>query len=350
MTGTTASATRMYRLLVPLLVVALLAAAVLSLVVGAAEQAPVDALRALGDGARQLLLGTPYPQDGLHTIVLKLRLSRLVLAALVGVCLALSGAIMQALFQNPLAEPYLVGVSAGAGLGAIIAILGSASLTFLGLGAMPLLAFIGALVVVFVVYVLSRRGGRVQTGTLLLTGIAVGSLVSAITSFLMMVTQQDLRQVLFWQMGGLSGRGWLQVWIILPQTVLGFALAMVMHRPLNLLLLGDEVAGSLGMNIQTTKRLLLAVSSLLAAGAVAVSGLIAFVGLIVPHVMRLLVGPDHRRLLPVCALGGALLLILADVAARTLLAPTELPIGIITSALGCPFFLYLLHKQGPRGL
>ncbi|MEI6501775.1 MAG: iron ABC transporter permease, partial [Armatimonadota bacterium] len=156
--------------------------------------------------------------------------------------------------------------------------------------------------------------------------------------------------VLFWLLGGLSGRGWQQVWIILPQAVLGLGLALLMSRPLNLLLLGDEAAASLGMNIQSSKRVLLALASLLAAGAVAVSGIIAFVGLVVPHVTRLLVGPDHRRLLPVCALSGALLMILSDIAARVILAPTELPIGIITSALGCPFFLYLLHRQGRRGL
>lgn len=350
MTGTAAASTRAFRWLVPLLVAAVLAAAALSLVVGAADQPAREVARALGDGARHLLTGAPYPHDGLHIIVLELRLPRVILAALVGICLALAGAIMQALFQNALADPYLVGVSSGAGLGAVVAIMLGVPLAFLGLMAMPMLAFVGALGVVFLVYVLARRGGRVQTGTLLLTGIAVGSLVSAITSFLMMVMQQDLRQVLFWLLGGLSGRGWQQVWIILPQATLGLGAALVLSRPLNMLLLGDEAAASLGMNLQSSKRLLLALASLLAAGAVAVSGIIAFVGLVVPHVMRLLVGPDHRRLLPVCALGGALLMILSDIAARVILAPTELPIGIITSALGCPFFLYLLHRQGGRGL
>ncbi|MHB8994182.1 MAG: FecCD family ABC transporter permease [Armatimonadota bacterium] len=350
MTGTSAATTRRYRLLVPLLLVAIVAAGALSLVVGAADQPAREVVRALGDGLRQVLTGTPYPQDGLHIIVLQLRLPRVILAALVGICLALAGAIMQALFQNALADPYLVGVSSGAGLGAVVAIMLGVPLAFLGLTAIPLLAFIGALGVVFLVYVLARRGGRVQTGTLLLTGIAVGSLVSAVTSFLMMVMQQDLRQVLFWLLGGLSGRGWQEVWVILPQAALGLGAALVLSRPLNMLLLGDEAAASLGMNIQTSKRLLLALASLLAAGAVAVSGVIAFVGLVVPHVTRLAVGPDHRRLLPVCALSGALLMILSDIAARVLLAPTELPIGIITSALGCPFFLYLLHRQGGRGL
>lgn len=350
MTGSSAAAGRYYRLLVPLLLLALLAASVLSMVSGATAQPLSEVVRALADGARALATGTPCPADGLHTIVLNLRLPRVLLAALVGICLAISGAIMQALFQNSLADPYLVGVSAGAGFGAVVAMACGVSLAFLGLTAVPLFAFCGALGVVFAVYVLSRRGGRVQTGTLLLTGIAVGSLVSALTSFLMMVMQQDLHQVLFWLLGGLSGRGWQQVAVILPQAVLGLAAALVLSRPLNMLLLGEDAAGSLGLNTQASKRLLLALASLLAAGAVAVSGVIAFVGLVVPHVSRLLVGPDHRRLLPVCALSGALLVILSDTAAKTLLAPTELPLGIITSALGCPFFLYLLHRQGRRGL
>lgn len=350
MTGSPSTAPRRFLAILALLLLALFGAMALAMVVGAADHAPREVLRALGDGVRSLVQGTPVPADGLHTVVLNLRLPRVILAALIGVCLALSGAVMQALFQNPMAEPYLLGVSSGAALGAVIAISFAAGLTALGIFTTPLLAFIGALIVVFLVYILAQRGGRVQTGTLLLTGIAVGSLVSAITSFLMMVMQQDLRGVLFWLLGGLSGRGWTQVWIILPQAVVGLALALTMSRPLNMLLLGDEAAASLGLNLQRTKRLLLALASLLAAAAVAVSGIIAFVGLVVPHVTRLLVGPDHRRLLPLTALMGALLVVLSDTAARTILAPTELPIGIITSALGCPFFLYLLHKHGRRGL
>ncbi|MEN6549791.1 MAG: iron ABC transporter permease [Armatimonadia bacterium] len=349
MTGTSAATRRRMAITVPLLLLALLASMFLALIVGAAEHAPKDVLRALGDGVRYVISGVPYEADGLHTVVLSLRLPRVLLAALVGVCLALSGAIMQALFQNPMADPYLLGVSSGAALGAIIAMaVGAAGVA--AVVSVPLLAFIGALAVVFLVYVLARRGGRVQTGTLLLTGIAVGSLVSALTSFMMLLMQRDLRGVLFWLLGGLSGRGWPQVWIILPQATVGLVAAMVLARPLNMLLLGDEAAASLGLNTQAGKRLLLALASLLAAGAVAVSGIIAFVGLVVPHVTRMLVGPDHRRLLPLAAVMGALLMVLSDIAARMLLAPTELPIGIITSALGCPFFLYLLHRQGRRGL
>jgi iron complex transport system permease protein len=335
---------------VPLLVVTLLAAGCLSLVVGAADHSPGQVLTALGDGARALVGGPPVPQDGLHAIVLDLRLPRLLLAALVGLCLALSGAVMQALFQNPMADPYIVGVSSGAGLGAVVAMMVAPPLTLIGLTAVPGLAFVGALGVVLLVYLLSQRGGRVQTGTLLLTGIAVGSLVSAATSFLLLVMDQDLRGVLFWLLGGLSGRSWPHVAMVLPQAVLGLGACLLAVRPLNLLLLGEDTAASLGLDVARTKRWLLALASLLAAGAVAVGGLIAFVGLVIPHLTRLLVGPDHRHLLPVAALGGALLMVLSDVVARTLLAPTELPLGIITSALGCPFFLYLLRRQGGRGL
>ena len=340
-------------LLILTLSVLLVAAGAASLVVGVVEQTPAQTVSALVDGARAVFLHQPYPDDALHTIVLNLRLPRLALAALVGLCLALSGAIMQALFQNSLADPYLLGVSSGAALGAVIAMmLGAAVAAAVSL---PLFTFIGATVVVFVVYGLAQRGGRVQTGALLLTGIAVGSLVSAITSFIMLLLDQDLRQVLFWLLGGLSGRGWAEVRIIAPVAAVGIVATLIAIRPLNLLLLGDETAASLGLNLQLSKRLLLALSSLLAAAAVAVSGIIAFVGLVVPHVSRLLVGPDHRHLLPVAGLLGALLMIVSDMAARTVLGhaglgPTELPIGIITSALGCPFFLVLLRAHGRKGL
>lgn len=331
------------------LVIALVAAAVLSMGVGVSRQSPSQVLSALSDGARSLVTGSHYPADETHTIVLDLRLPRLLLAILVGVCLAVSGAVMQAVFQNSLAEPYILGVSSGAAFGAMVSI-AIASTAVASILSLPVLAFAGGLAVVFLVYALAQRGGRVQTGTLLLTGIAIGSLVSATTSFLMMVRNEDLRTVLFWLLGGLSGRGWDDLKMILPAAIVGVVCAMVAVRPLNLLLLGDETAASLGLNLQLSKRLLLTLASLLAATAVAVSGIVAFVGLVVPHVTRLLVGPDHRRLIPLAALLGALLMVLADTAARTILMPAELPIGIITSALGCPFFLYLLRVHGRRGL
>jgi iron complex transport system permease protein len=341
---------RVFGVILPLLLLVLAVASFLSLFIGAADQSPSQVLGALSDGARALITGDAYPSDGLHTIVLNLRLPRLVLAALVGVCLALSGAVMQALFQNPMADPYIVGVSSGAGLGAVVAMTLAVPLAFLGLVTVPAFAFIGAMGVVLLVYMLSQRAGRVHTATLLLTGIAVGSLVGAFTSFLLLVMEQDLRGVLFWLLGGLSGRSWTHVAMVAPQAAVGLIACLVAVRPLNLLLLGEDAAASLGLDVSRTKRWLLALSSLLAAGAVAVGGIIAFVGLVVPHITRLLVGPDHRHLLPVAAVTGALLMVLSDIAARALLSPTELPLGIITSALGCPFFLHLLQRQGGRGL
>lgn len=330
------------------LFIALLGAAALSLFVGAAHSSGAQIMAALYDGIQYLLTGKPYPQDASHTIVLQLRLPRLLLAALVGICLAIAGAVMQALFQNPLAEPYILGVSSGASLGAIIAIALGASVA--ASASVPGMAFVGACLIVFIVYALAQRGGRLHTGTLLLTGIAVGSLVSALTSFLMMMMNEDLRTVLFWLLGGFSGRSWTELRLILPAASVGLTGAWLAVRPLNVLLLGEETAATLGLNLRLTKRLLLALASLLTAAAVAISGVIAFVGLIVPHLTRLLVGPDHRYLIPLAALLGAVLMILADTAARTILAPAELPIGILTSALGCPFFLYLLRKQAGYGL
>lgn len=330
------------------LFIALIGAAALSLFVGAANSSRAQIIVALHDGIQYLLTGKPYPQDASHTIVLQLRLPRLLLAALVGICLAIAGAVMQALFQNPLAEPYILGVSSGASLGAIVAIALGASVAVSA--SVPGMAFGGACLIVFLVYALAQRGGRLHTGTLLLTGIAVGSLVSALTSFLMMMMNEDLRTVLFWLLGGFSGRSWTELRLILPAAIVGLTGAWLAVRPLNVLLLGEETAATLGLNLRLTKRLLLALASLLTAAAVAISGVIAFVGLIVPHLTRLLVGPNHRYLIPLASLLGAVLMILADTAARTVLAPAELPIGILTSALGCPFFLYLLRKQAGYGL
>lgn len=332
------------------LLVALKLAGIFAILVGPSGQPPAVVVRALVEGMFASLTGRPAPADSLHTIVMDIRLPRVLLGALVGACLGLAGAIMQALFQNPMADPYIIGVSGGAGLGAVVAMTFGLGLEVGGLTAVPLLAFAGALGVTLLVYLLSQRGGRVQTATLLLTGVAIGSLVSSVTAFLMLSRDELAPGVLSWLLGSLSGRTWVHVWSLLPQFVVAGAGAMVMARPLNVLLLGDEVAGHLGLEVQRSKRWLLALASLLAAGAVAVSGVIGFVGLLVPHISRLVVGPDHRVLLPVSALSGALLVVLADIVARMALAPTEIPIGIVTSLLGCPFFLYLLYAHGHKEL
>ncbi len=287
--------------------------------------------------------------DAQQTIIFELRLPRVVLALLVGAALAMSGVVMQAFFQNPMAAPSIIGVSSGASLGATLAIILGLQVSFAGLSAVPLVAFATALGVTGAVYALSRRGGRTPVGVLLLTGIAVGSFMSAISALILVTgqdpTHRDLDQVIYWMLGSVADRGWSYVTMILPYVAVGGVLTWVFGRDLNLLSLGDEVAGYLGMDVERVKLALLALGSLLAASAVAVSGVIGFVGLVIPHVMRIICGPNNRVLLPASALAGAALLAAADLAARTLLAPTEVPVGIITSLLGAPFFLYLLHRR-----
>ena len=330
-----------------LLGVLLVGSVVLSISMGAVSIPPREALR-------MVLYRVPVVSgliadgdvDGTRlTIVGDIRLPRIVLALLVGAALSIAGAVMQGLFQNPMADPYIVGISSGAALGATIALIGKINFWFAGLSSVPLLAFAGALSVTFLVYGISVRGGKVPVAMLLLTGIAVGALATAITSFLMVTGGQDLYQVIFWIMGSLSARRWDHVGMILPYVVVGFVLVQLYARDLNVMLLGEEPAQHLGVHVEQVKIILLTVASLLAASAVAVSGIIGFVGLVVPHMMRMVVGPDHRRLLPASFLAGGILMVLADVLARTVIAPTEIPIGIITSLLGCPFFLFLLVRR-----
>lgn len=339
-----------YLLVLTALLAGVVLAVIAGVVVGPSGQPPQAVAGALADGVRAAFGGEPAPRDGLHTIVLDIRLPRALVAALIGACLALAGVIMQALFQNPMADPYIVGVSGGAALGAVAVMSLGATAGFIGLSAVPLAAFVGAIVVTVAVYGLSQRGGRVHTATLLLTGVAVGSMAASVTSVLMLSSDVLRPAAIYWLLGGLSGRTWRDLWPLIPACSVGLVATVLLARPLNVLLLGDEAAAHVGLDVHRTRRWLLALSSLLAASAVAVGGVIGFVGLVVPHVCRLIVGPDHRILVPVSALSGALLLVLADIAARMVLAPTELPIGVITSLLGCPFFLYLLRRQGTRRL
>jgi iron complex transport system permease protein len=288
--------------------------------------------------------------EGVDAVIIRdIRLPRVLLAALVGGALALSGVVMQGLFQNPMADPYVVGISAGAALGATLSLSLAMNFWFLGLNSISLFAFAGALAASFLVYGISVRGGRLPVTVVLLTGVGIGSLATALSSFLMLTTQSDLHRVLYWLLGSLGSRRWEHVQMLWPQTLAGALLLQAFARDLNLILLGEEEAHHLGVEVERLKRFLLVVSSLLTASAVAVSGIVGFVGLVVPHVMRLLVGPDHRRLFPASLLGGAVLLVAADLLARTVIAPAEVPLGIITAFLGCPFFLYLLNRRPEVG-
>lgn len=328
-----------------ILSVLVLMSLVLSAGMGSVSLHPLDIIHAVWGRCT----GHVNAADVTQRIVWEMRLPRIALALLVGASLAVAGMIMQSLFHNPMADPYLLGVSSGASLGAVIAMAFGLQVVYHFFSGIALLAFVGGVGITFLVYSLSRRGGRVPVSTLLLTGIAIGGLTQALTALLMIQQQNsDIRRVMGWLMGSFAYQDWSQVSAMLPYTLIGLSCALAWRRDLNILALGDEAAHHLGINLERTKLVMLLVASLLAAAAVSVSGVIAFVGLIVPHLMRMLIGPDHRVLLPACALSGGLLLIWSDVLARTISPGQEIPIGIITSVLGCLFFLYLLNRREGR--
>lgn len=304
----------------------------------------------LADVAK-ILVSPFYPSaaqdisDTWRTIILRLRLPRVLAAMLVGASLSLSGGTMQGLFKNPLADPYIVGVSSGASVGAATAMLLGFGWGSLGTFAIPLAAFLGGIGSLLLVYSLAGSGGRRSTVSLLLAGIAVSTFLGALVSVLIFFSGQQLQQVVFWMMGGFSGRTWLHIFSVLPW-LLGGSVVIIWHsRDLDALAMGEEQAHYMGVDVEKVKRRLLWASALVAAAAVSVSGLIGFVGLVVPHAMRLLGGPTHRWLLPSAWLAGAVFLAGADLLARVILVPIELPVGLITAMTGGPFFLYLLHKR-----
>jgi iron complex transport system permease protein len=288
---------------------------------------------------------TPSWEDYIETIVIDIRLPRVILAGLVGAALALAGATYQGLFRNPLADPYLIGVAQGAALGAVIGFLIPVSGAGMGIGLVPILAFVGALLSVTIVYLLARVGRTVPTTTLILAGVALGALLGGIVSYLAITSGDMLRGIMFWLTGSFYLREWSEVWIVLPIVGVGAIILLLFSRPLNIMQLDEEQAQQLGINVEKLKLMLLAIATMVTAAAVCFVGIIGFVGIITPHAMRLIWGPDYRFLLPLSLLGGAIFLILADVVARTAIAPSEIPIGVITALCGAPFFLYLLRRR-----
>ena len=265
------------------------------------------------------------------------------MAAVAGAALATAGALMQGIFGNPLAEPGVVGVSAGAALAASTVIV--FDLALVGTWTVALFAFVGGLVTTILVYLLSRDGGRTEVVTLVLTGIAVNAVASAGLAFLLFLGDQQAREeIVFWQLGSLNGSRWEQVGVAAPFMVVGLVAAMAMSRRLDLLALGDRAARHVGVDVERLRMGAIVVVALLTAAAVAFCGIIAFVGLVVPHLVRLLAGPGHRLLVPASALGGGLLLVVADLGARTLVAYADLPIGMLTSLVGGPFFFWLIRR------
>jgi iron complex transport system permease protein len=279
-----------------------------------------------------------------QAIILSLRLPRALAAALVGIALAASGVLFQGLLRNPMADPYIIGTSGGAALGATIAMMLPLSLAGVRFGLVPVFAFVGALATVMIVYRLALVGGQAPITTLLLAGFAVSSMLAAVMSFLMLISGRNIPNILIWLMGGVSTSGWNALGVVAPMILAGLGLSFFFTADLNALLLGEEAAAHLGVHVERRKIGLLALGSFLAATAVSISGLVGFVGLVMPHIARLAFGPEHRRLLPAAALMGGIFLVLADLLARLLLSPTELPVGMITAAVGAPFFLYLLKR------
>jgi iron complex transport system permease protein len=284
-----------------------------------------------------------------ETIVLQIRLPRVIGGALVGAALATAGVLFQGLLRNPMADPYIIGTSAGSALGATVAMLLPVSTAFLGFGMVPVLAFAGALSTVFLVYYLARVGGRTPVVSMLLAGFVVSAMLTALM-FLMITISDTLHSrfasVYGFLMGGISVSGWGQIAVAGPIIFVGIVVARLWSFRLNAFALGEEGAAHVGVEVERNKALFLALGSVLTAAAVSISGLIGFVGLVIPHALRLVLGPDHRILLPASALAGAGFLVIADLLARTVASPRELPVGIITALIGAPVFLYLLRRSG----
>jgi iron complex transport system permease protein len=282
-------------------------------------------------------------------ILWKIRLPRTALVLLTGAGLGISGASYQGLFRNPLADPYLIGVASGAGLGAVIAMSFQWPYSFWGLFVVPIAAFATALLTVAIVYAMARIGHTVPTTNLILAGVAVSSFATSLTSFLMLRSTDEMRRALGWLLGGSIQNGWTSILAILPFIVVGVGVLLVSGHALNLLQFGDDQAQQLGLNVTRTRTMILIAASLVTATAVSFSGIIGFIGLIVPHLMRMWVGGDYRRLLPLSLISGAAALLIADVISRVVLAPQEIPVGIVTALAGAPFFLWILRRSKNQG-
>jgi len=293
-------------------------------------------------------LGTTNATSTEQNIIESVRLPRIALALTVGAALATAGATLQGLFRNPMADPGIIGVSAGGSLGAVVVIV--FGVQFLGSLTLPAAAFFGAVGAAFLIYGIASIGGRFSMAVLLLSGVAVASFLSAmVTAILYFAPAHDVqREVFFWLAGGLDSTLWSDFRLSLVPILLGLGIALVLSRDLNLLALGDEEASALGVRVRFTRSMLIIAASLTTGGAVAFTGNIAFVGLVVPHMVRLVVGPDHRVLIPLSALGGAAFLVLADTVARVLVSPAEVRVGIITAFVGAPFFVFLLIRNKVR--
>ncbi|MFQ5942214.1 MAG: FecCD family ABC transporter permease [Anaerolineales bacterium] len=321
---------------------ALLIALVASIAIGAVPIPLSSVVRLL---ASPLMQVEPDVPAAFETILYEIRLPNLVLIALAGMALGASGTSFQGLFRNPLADPYVIGIAAGAGLAAVLVMSARWPTDLLGMAAVPAAAFGGALLTVALVYMLARVGRSTPVTTLILAGVAVSSFATAITSTVMLLSTSELHRAVTWMVGGFSLGGWGPVLASLPYVVIAISTLLLLGRPLDVLQFGDEQAGQMGLNVGRVKLVIVVAASLAAATAVAFLGIIAFVGLVVPHLARLLWGTSYRRLLPLATLLGASFLLTADIVARSVISPRVIPLGVVTSIVGAPFFIYLLARS-----
>jgi iron complex transport system permease protein len=343
--------TSRWKLIVILLIVALIVTILVSLNVGYAQIPFANILAILG---KQIPFLNGFVDSSLilpsdTAIILQIRLPRIIAGVVVGAALAASGVVYQGVFKNPMADSYVLGVSAGAAVGASFSIVLGAGFAFFGFRLVQVAAFLGALFAMFLVYNISRVGSRVPVTTLLLCGIAVNFFLYAVVALLEVIAGDELHAIVFWLMGGFSNVLWADIWTVLPFIVIGIVLSYFYARDLNLLALGEDTAQHLGVNVERVKQVLLVFASMVTAAAVSLSGLIGFVGLMVPHITRLVIGPDHRILFPASTIVGAIFLVVCDAVARVIATPfastLELPVGIITMLAGAPFFIILFRKK-----
>lgn len=279
-----------------------------------------------------------------QAIIWDIRLPRIVLAVLIGAILSMVGGAMQGVLRNPLADPYIIGTSAGAALGAAIAFALGWGTGLKGVFLLPSCAVSGALFMMGMVFLIARKGGTLSLEIFLLAGVVAGSFVWAAITFILTLLKENVSKILFWLMGSLADKNWWDVWILAPYAAIGVPWLLLHAYPLNLLSIGEEKAGRLGINVERTKNVILILSIFLTAIAVSIAGIIGFIGLLVPHMARLILGPDYRKLFFASFFGGATLLLYSDLIARTIVLPAEIPVGVVTAVLGTPFFCYLLWR------
>jgi len=292
--------------------------------------------------------GGQVAYDTQEIIILNIRLPRILLAYICGSALALCGCGYQSVFQNPMADPFVLGVSSGAALGATLSIIFRLSGSFWGLNVTALMAFVGAVLTVFVVFLISENSRSATTSTLLLTGIAIGQLITAVIAVFMLLFKENIKDIYFWTLGSFASKSWPHLYVVLIYFFIGFVFMMLNHKNLDLMLLGQKEATRLGQDTRLVRRNILLITSLLAAGVVSITGIIGFVGLVTPHVVRLFTGPTHKKLLTFSVFVGGIFLMTADTLARSLTSQ-ELPVGIITAIFGAPFFIYLIYSS-KRGI